>query len=116
MTSTAVPPWPNSMTGPNCASVTMPRISSSACGRRHIACTVQPCRRACGLAPAIRFSTVPAACPDRKRTRLNSSHSCPPRPPPPPPHHPPPPHSTPHHPPPPPPPPPTPPPPPPPPP
>ena len=46
--STAVPPRPNTTTGPNTGSSAMPQISSRAFGRRIIGCTVTPSRRAPG--------------------------------------------------------------------
>ena len=54
MTSTAVPPRPNTITGPKVGSSAMPAISSRAFGRRTIACTVTPVTRAPGFSRSAR--------------------------------------------------------------
>ena len=50
--STAVPPWPNRITGPKVASAVTPAINSKAPGRTTISCTMKPSRRALGSARA----------------------------------------------------------------
>ena len=49
MTSTAVPPRPNTTTGPKVGSSARPAISSRAFGRRTIGCTVTPVTARLGL-------------------------------------------------------------------
>ena len=49
MTSTAVPPRPNTMTGPKVGSSAIPAISSRALGRKIMGWMVTPVMRACGI-------------------------------------------------------------------
>ena len=59
--STAVPPWPNRITGPNCGSSDAPTISSCAFGRRIIGCTVKPSIRAWGRCRRRRARSIASA-------------------------------------------------------
>ena len=61
ITSTAVPPWPNRITGPKVGSMLAPMISSCACLRRTMACTLKPSSRACGWLLPMRASMALAA-------------------------------------------------------
>ena len=61
MTSTAVPPWPKSSTGPNSGSMLAPTMSSCASGRRTIRWTAKPVRRASDSARTLRSKSVATA-------------------------------------------------------
>ena len=61
MTSTAVPPAPNTTTGPKVGSSAIPAISSRALRRRTIGWTVTPAMRASGLAALARARMSEAA-------------------------------------------------------
>ncbi len=58
ITSTAVPPWPKTMTGPNVGSSATPTISSRAFGRTIMGKTVTPSIRASGFAARARLKNV----------------------------------------------------------
>ncbi len=60
-TSTAVPPAPNRMTGPNSGSSTAPTMSSWAPGPPAMGCTVKPETRASGLSSDTRARISSAA-------------------------------------------------------
>ena len=61
ITSTAVPPWPNRMTGPKVGSMLAPMISSCACDFFTMRCTVKPSSRALGNFLRTRASTSSTA-------------------------------------------------------
>ena len=61
ITSTAVPPCPNSTIGPKSASSARPTISSSAPGRRTIGCTMKPSSFASGRSARSRSAMRSAA-------------------------------------------------------
>ena len=61
MISTAVPPWPNKITGLKRTSSATPASNSSAPGRLTISCTMKPSTRACGLLARMRDSIASAA-------------------------------------------------------
>ena len=80
-TSTAVPPWPNRITGPNTPSTMMPAISSCAPGRMTIGCTVNPSifaegRRAATRARMAVAAATTSASPFRSRTTPPTSDLC----------------------------------------
>ena len=58
MISTAVPPRPNTTTGPKVGSSASPAMSSRALGRRTIGCTVTPATRAPGFSRSARAEDV----------------------------------------------------------
>ena len=76
MTSTAVPPRPNTTTGPKVGSSARPAISSRAFGRRTIGCTVTPAIARVGLQPLGALEDVGAAL--RTASSLVRSSSTPP--------------------------------------
>ncbi len=81
-TSTAVPPWPNRITGPKTRSMLAPTISSCAPDLRStIACTVKPAMRAAGRCARTRSSMSAAAArtcaaPARPSTTPPTSDLC----------------------------------------
>ena len=72
-TSTAVPPWPNRITGPNTGSMLAPTISSRACERRTIDCTLRPASVASGRRCVTRASIACTAARSPAASSMSST-------------------------------------------